>query len=683
MKKKSTSRSAFFNLRVLIGLFAGMTGISLALLAANPFGQKNSLSAAQLALIQQKYGVASSSIDPLVPAAIDCSRIKQLGIDRQENLRAGAIMIFCGLSEGGKASHGKAFSKLAKKLLSPLAFGSTDVDLITGAESFPNVTQSETFTTANPDNPNQIVVAYNDSRGRNFNPINISGASVSTDGGATFTRLTKANGQSPFDNTVGDPVVVYNRQSGTWVTIWLDNGCGSGCGFSGCPIGGYKSTTPSDPNSWTHFCFENNSDNDRESGYADNNTSSPFFGRMYVSWNDFDSNGALKVTYSTDNGSTWHSPIQLASGTPFIRDVQITADKVTGDVYIAGMDEGGGGFPHNNSNLIFRSTDGGNTWSNTYTGPSFPGPGVTAVGYFACMFTDGGGYWRHEGWGEPGAYNGVVHYVYAQHGAGSDPGDVYYIRSTDRGQTFSAALKLNTDATTRPQWQPNLSVSPSGTVLAVWYDARESAGCTRGSSAVPCYRMWARRSTDNGASWLSDQTFSDVVSPLPAQPDPGIQATYAGDYDYASSSPNQHTHAWVDGRVSISGSSQQDAFHDRQPVGAPSPTPTPTVTPTPTPTPTATPTVTPTATPTPTPTPGQITLTARGYKVHGLQTVDLSWTGATSSSIDVYRNGVFVATVPNNRLYTDHPNGRGHATYTYRVCEAGTGNCSNQVTVTF
>src|SRR5215470_14520290 len=41
--------------------------------------------------------------------------------------------------------------------------------------------------------------------------------------------------------------------------------------------------------------------------------------------------------------------------------------------------------------------------------------------------------------------------VYAQHGAGSDSGDVYYIRSTDRGQTFSAPLKLNSDATIRPQ----------------------------------------------------------------------------------------------------------------------------------------------------------------------------------------------------------------------------------------
>src|SRR6476660_1023488 len=38
MKKKSSSQSAFFNLRVLIGLLIGTTGVSLALLAANPFG---------------------------------------------------------------------------------------------------------------------------------------------------------------------------------------------------------------------------------------------------------------------------------------------------------------------------------------------------------------------------------------------------------------------------------------------------------------------------------------------------------------------------------------------------------------------------------------------------------------------------------------------------------------------
>src|SRR5436190_2180429 len=104
--------------------------------------------------------------------------------------------------------------------------------------------------------------------------------------------------------------------------------------------------------------------------------------------------------------------------------------------------------------------------------------------------------------------------------------------------------------------------------------------------------------------------------------------------------------------------------------------------PTPTPTPTATPTATPT--PTPTPTPGQITLSARGYKVHGQQTVDLSWNGATSNNIDIYRNGVLIATVPNiPGFYTDHIGARGKGTYTYRVCDAGTQNCSNQVTARF
>jgi glucose/arabinose dehydrogenase len=104
----------------------------------------------------------------------------------------------------------------------------------------------------------------------------------------------------------------------------------------------------------------------------------------------------------------------------------------------------------------------------------------------------------------------------------------------------------------------------------------------------------------------------------------------------------------------------------------------------PTPTPTPTPTATPTATPTPTPTPGQIMLGARGYKVQGRQTVDLSWTGATSNNIDIYRNDVFTVTVPNiPGFYTDRIGARGGGTYTYRVCQAGTGNCSNQVTVRF
>src|SRR6266545_2113923 len=454
MKKKSTSESAFFNLRVLIGMFVLLAGVFLALAGFGVF------SAASTAQAQQNYSLGQS-IDPLVPAGFDCSKIHELGIDKQENMRAGAIMIACGEAQGGSASPFRAFAQLIQNLLAPLAYGTTDVDLVTGAETSPNVTQSETFTASNPDNPNQIVVAYNDSRGRNVSPINISGASVSTDGGTTFTRLTNASGQSPFSNTVGDPVILYNRPTGTWFTVWLDGGCG------GQGLGGYKSTTPSNANSWTHYCIHTNNNDDRESGWADNNPSSPFYGRMYVSWNDFNvAGGAIFVRYSTDNGLTWTNARQVT--TTFYRNVQITGELATGAVYIAAMDEMGGGLG-NRANRMYRSTDGGNTWALTYTGPTFAGPGRGASGYFATMYNNPA-YWRHMGWGEPAALNGVVHYVYAARNTGNgDAGNVFYIRSTNGGVTFSAPFMLNsnTDAT-KAQWQPNLSVATSGSLLAVW-----------------------------------------------------------------------------------------------------------------------------------------------------------------------------------------------------------------------
>ena len=642
--RRSLAEGGFFNLRILTGLFTVLTGIYLALLSFGVFS----------AQAQQKQYIITRPTDPLVPAGFDCSRIHQLGINKQENLRAGAIMIACGEAQEGAPSFFRTFSQFIQELMAPLTYGTTDLDLITGTETYADITQSETFTAANPDNPDQIVVAYNDLRGRNFSPINISGASVSTDGGTTFTRLTKANGQSPFDNALGDPVILYNKPTQTWFTAWIDQGCGSQ------GIGGYKSTTPRDPNSWTHYCVHNGSSDDRESGYADNNPSSPHYGNMYISYNDFVvGEGALSVRVSTDNGLTWTNERQLTSGTPFVRNVQITGDLVTGDVYIAGMDEGGGGFPHNNTNVVFRSTDGGNTWTNTYTGPAFPGPGVTAVGYWPCMFADGGGYWRHQGWGQPAAFNHVVHLVYAQHGAGSDPADVYYIRSTDSGVTFGAPFKLNSDPFARPQWQPNISVSPAGTLLAVWYDARESASCALGNPAVPCYRMFSRKSTDNGLSWLPDLQFSDVVTPLPAEPSSGVESTYAGDYDYGSAVLTRHFTAWTDGRVIINAASQQDAFFDSEAV---SPTPNPTVT--------------------PSPLPGPITLGASGRKVGGINTVDLTWS-PFGPPINVYRNGVQLATIANLGTYTDSTGDRGSATYTYQVCEAGTSTCSNTVVVIF
>src|SRR4030095_7405871 len=164
MKKKTASRSAFFNIRVLIGLFIVLAGVFLALASVGTFSAIAANSARAQKKPQQKHKI--SNIAGL-PPGFDCSTIYEKGINKMENLRAGLIMIACGEATGGSASPNPAFSQLVNKVTAPLAYGAADVDLINpGPETGTHITQSETFTTANPDNPDQIVVAYNDSRHR-------------------------------------------------------------------------------------------------------------------------------------------------------------------------------------------------------------------------------------------------------------------------------------------------------------------------------------------------------------------------------------------------------------------------------------------------------------------------------------------------------------------------------------
>ncbi len=80
-------------------------------------------------------------------------------------------------------------------------------------------------------------------------------------------------------------------------------------------------------------------------------------------------------------------------------------------------------------------------------------------------------------------------------------------------------------------------------------------------------------------------------------------------------------------------------------------------------------------------------LTASGYKVKGLQKVDLSWSGTSASAthVDIHRDGaILAADEANDGTYTDDINAKGGGSYTYKVCEAGsTTVCSNEVSVVF
>jgi hypothetical protein len=80
--------------------------------------------------------------------------------------------------------------------------------------------------------------------------------------------------------------------------------------------------------------------------------------------------------------------------------------------------------------------------------------------------------------------------------------------------------------------------------------------------------------------------------------------------------------------------------------------------------------------------PAEITLKVVASQVKTNKYADLTWTGATSANVDVYRTGAVVTTTANDGAYKDKPP-KTITTATYQVCEAGTSTCSNEMTVSW
>jgi len=88
----------------------------------------------------------------------------------------------------------------------------------------------------------------------------------------------------------------------------------------------------------------------------------------------------------------------------------------------------------------------------------------------------------------------------------NNPGNrcnVMFSRSTDRGQTWSAPLRINDDSPTQNayHWFGTLSVAPNGRVDACWNDTRHSTNNTRSE----LYYAW---SDDGGLTWAPNRALS-------------------------------------------------------------------------------------------------------------------------------------------------------------------------------
>ncbi len=81
----------------------------------------------------------------------------------------------------------------------------------------------------------------------------------------------------------------------------------------------------------------------------------------------------------------------------------------------------------------------------------------------------------------------------------------------------------------------------------------------------------------------------------------------------------------------------------------------------------------------PPPPPAERSISLRPFKVKGVQNVEITWLNFAGSTVEIRRDGIDITASPtaNDGAYTENIGVKGSGqTYTYVVCEMGTGNCA-------
>jgi BNR repeat-like domain/S-layer homology domain len=354
----------------------------------------------------------------------------------------------------------------------------------------------------------------------------------------------------------------------------------------------------------------------------DNNPLSPHYHNMYMLY----APGASYVAeqHSTDGGVTWSTRQSIPNGSG--REYTYPVIASDGTVYNFMMDNWCGGCT--GTIELTKSTNGGVTWSNptsvtTAYQPTSPIRGGDQFRFFAILSAaidpnDGSLY---VAWTD--------NRNFATNGT-----DVMYAKSTDSGATWTQPIRLSHDPTgvVHDHITPMITIDASSRIHAFWLDRRNDIN-------NKLFQSWYSSSTDGGATWDADTLVSTFSQNLDIGLPPGSGGA-AGDYWGLDVYSNTVYVAWNDSHTG-----EQDILVSQGIItsgggGTPTPIPTSTATNTPIPPNTATAIVTATNTPgiptitvTATNTPGIPTITVTATNTPGIPTITVTLTPTNTPGI--------------------------------------------------
>ena len=421
--------------------------------------------------------------------------------------------------------------------------------------------QNEEQIAVNPVNPSQVVAVWRDFR-LGYRRI---GVGYSTDGGLTWVD-TLFEGTPHYRDS--DPGLTYDSQ-GTFYAIVLSFESTyqpDGLFVFRSSDGGQNWDGPYTVVDGVSGAFE-----DKELIACDR-SGSQYDGNLYVVWTRFVYGVWPVVAFcrSTDGGVTWSNPIQVDDNNCF--QWPNCAVGSNGEVYVSWV---------GNSGIMFdKSTNGGVNFGSDKLVTNAIGlitinGGIDVFSYPAIDVDLSNG---------PNRGNIYIAFMDRQY----NDTDIFFVKSTDGGNTWSQRVRINDDQVNngRDQFHPWLYVDQSGVITVVWLDRRLDPG----NLLMDCYFS---RSTDAGETWSPNERITTESS----DPTAGSRSGLIGEYIGVSGTVGRINPIWTDTRLG-----DQDAFVSVISFG-PTPTPTPTFPPIPTATPTLTYTPTPTFTYTPTYTP--------------------------------------------------------------------------------